>query len=541
MQMLTQKKKVAKYAMWLCMLFFMLIVGKLLFDMTFYETIENKRSELYDTANHVNLQLSNKLSALKLLMMRTDLQNQSTEALRRELQGVFKLGFFDASVYDQNGNFIAKASPAAGSVEYLDDIEGFQEAMDGVEMISDKVVNPYMDDAYIVFSVPIVDPQKNTKGVLIAQMYLTEINRTVNEFYSSYDQYHFILDAKGQYIQHPHLSDMRIYSANMQLMENKYVSQRPSNFLVNSFLGDVSQMYLYTNLEHSSWRLVKVIPTELIYKEIFLTLVPYLSLITLGSTIVILSAWLVYRERKHQKVYEKMRLDHMTSASQIAAGIAHEIKNPLTSIKGFIHLMIKKDKQNFKEDYLSIMLTEVERIELLTNQFCMLARPLETVNYTNFDLMQVTLDIVTLVKRHAEEKGVNLDFVLPKQEGNNKSLFFIHGNVNQIKQILINILRNAIEATGAGGHVNISLLREKKMINIRISDDGEGMSSDAIKKLGTPFYTTKESGTGLGLLVCFEIIRQHTGVVDIESTLGSGTTFEIRIPERRVEIESSAL
>lgn len=541
MQVSTQKRKVAKNAMRLCILFFMMIVGKLLFDMTFYETIENKRSELYDTANHVNLQLSNKLSALKLLMMRTDLQGESTEALRRELQGVFKLGFFDASVYDQNGNFIAKASPVAGSVEYLDDIEGFQEAMDGMDKISDKVVNPYMDDAYIIFSVPIIDSQKNTKGVLVAQMYLSEINRTVNEFYSSYDQYHFILDAKGQYIQHPRLSDMHAYQSDMQLMENKYVSQRPSNFLMDSFFGDVLNMYLYTNLEHSSWRLVKVIPTELIYKEILLALVPYLLLISLGSIIVILSAWLVYRERKHQKIYEKMRLEHLTSASQIAAGIAHEIKNPLTSIKGFIHLMIKKDKQNFKEDYLSIMLTEVERIELLTNQFCMLARPLETANYTNFDLIQVASDIVTLVKRHAEEKGVNLDFMLPAQEEINKYLFLVHGNVNQIKQILINILRNAIEATMAGGHVNISLIREMNLVNIRIADDGEGISPDAIKKLGTPFYTTKESGTGLGLLVCFEIIRQHNGLVNIESTLGSGTTFEIKIPACSIENENRNL
>jgi PAS domain S-box-containing protein len=214
------------------------------------------------------------------------------------------------------------------------------------------------------------------------------------------------------------------------------------------------------------------------------------------------------------------RTERLNTVGEFAAGIAHEIRNPLTSLKGFLQLM---KNEEMKEEYKDIMESELDRIESILNEFLILSKP-HLTQYNKKDVHVLLKQILPLFETQATYNNIQLVTEFDLEE------LLINCNENQLKQVFINFIKNAMEAMSNGGVIKIECKKEHNELCIRFIDEGSGISEENLKRLGEPFFTTKESGTGLGLMISFKIIEEHGGTIQVESQLGIGSTFKIKLP-----------
>ncbi|MBM7704269.1 PAS domain-containing sensor histidine kinase [Metabacillus iocasae] len=214
--------------------------------------------------------------------------------------------------------------------------------------------------------------------------------------------------------------------------------------------------------------------------------------------------------------------EKLAVVGELAAGVAHEIRNPLTSIKGFIHLL--KEESDERKHYFDIMESELERINLIVDEFLVLGKP-QVMNFRQKDVSTLLKDVMTLLDTQAILNNVSLVSTFEPD------LPLIRCDENQLKQVFINILKNAIEAMGTGGDIHIHAKKTENGVVIQFVDQGTGISPERLTRLGEPFYSTKEKGTGLGLMVSFKIIESHHGEINIKSELNKGTTVELFFPK----------
>lgn len=247
------------------------------------------------------------------------------------------------------------------------------------------------------------------------------------------------------------------------------------------------------------------------------------SLTYLGIFIFIFSIFIVLMRRMFIMLTQIRDTEKLTLVGQLAAGVAHEIRNPITVISGFLQLM-KKDPHN--RSYLEIMMSEVNRINLIISEFLLLAKP-SVIKFEQHNIKEIVEEILPLFQNMAEDKLIDLTVECPEV------LPMIQCERNQLKQVFINVIKNSIEAMKTGGEIKIIVkLYDKKRLLIRFVDQGVGIPADKIAKLGQPFYTTKENGTGLGLMVSHKIIDCHGGRILINSKLKEGTTVDVLLPIR---------
>ncbi|NOV02858.1 PAS domain S-box protein [Paenibacillus planticolens] len=214
--------------------------------------------------------------------------------------------------------------------------------------------------------------------------------------------------------------------------------------------------------------------------------------------------------------------EKLSVAGQLAAGIAHEIRNPITAIKGFIQLI--KSGVSDKKLYYEIMSSEIERIEMILNELLILAKP-QMVHSDREDIRNILAQVTTLLESQAILNNVE---IITECE---PDLSPILCDQNQLKQVCINYIKNAIEAMPLGGVLNIQvkMLNDNRLL-LRFIDHGCGIPEDIVTKLGQPFYTTKEKGTGLGFMVSKKIIENHNGTVSVFSKENEGTAVEVCLP-----------
>jgi PAS domain S-box-containing protein len=210
--------------------------------------------------------------------------------------------------------------------------------------------------------------------------------------------------------------------------------------------------------------------------------------------------------------------EKLTVVGQLAAGVAHEIRNPLTTIKGLLQL----SKDHFNRDHYKLLMSEIDRMNFIVSEFLVLGKP-HNVYFDETDCLSILNDILQIFETQALMNGISITKKLMSHSS-------IYGDSNQIKQVFINILKNAMEAMPYGGNIHIELDMEGTEQIIRIKDTGKGMPDDVLNKIGQPFYTTKEYGNGLGIMVTKKIIESHKGKIKFTSLIGSGTIVEIRLP-----------
>ncbi|MGZ9586438.1 PAS domain S-box protein [Paenibacillus marinisediminis] len=226
-------------------------------------------------------------------------------------------------------------------------------------------------------------------------------------------------------------------------------------------------------------------------------------------------------EKKHNEEL-LLRAEKLTVIGELAASIAHEIRNPLTSLKGFIQYLRPSFPPN--SGIGDIMLTELERINFIVSELLVLARP-QNLDVKPVPLHKIIEHIIKFLESEANFKNIMIhtSFV--------DSPVTIICEENQLKQVFINIMKNSLDAISANGEIRIQtkLLSDNQVL-IRISDNGCGIPHELLPRLGEPFYTTKEKGTGLGLLVSNKVIKDHHGKIHITSELSKGTVVEITLP-----------
>ncbi|MFF2754042.1 ATP-binding protein [Psychrobacillus sp. NPDC058041] len=230
----------------------------------------------------------------------------------------------------------------------------------------------------------------------------------------------------------------------------------------------------------------------------------------------------LFKNINEKKKYEKelRRLSNLDLIGQMAAGISHEIRNPMTTVKGFLQLLRKEVKFEKHTNYFNLMIEELDRANSIITEFLSMGNT-RTSDLQMLDLNLIIHDIKPIIEIDTFNQNKLIQF-------NTKDIPELLLNRNEIRQLIINLYRNGLEAMGIGKRLTISTYKEaENYVVLAVKDQGEGISPEVLEKLGTPFYTTKDNGTGLGLGICYAIAARHNAKIDIQ-TSPEGTTFLVK-------------
>lgn len=243
----------------------------------------------------------------------------------------------------------------------------------------------------------------------------------------------------------------------------------------------------------------------------------YEEMDTLNTTFSEMAVALDEREK------EIIRTSQLKYVGQLAAGLAHEIRNPITTIRGFFQLFKEnKNESAFAEQHLTIMIEEIDRVNNIINDLLYLAKPYQ-LHIHPYNLNEVVNEIILFYSKEFEKKKID---IIP----NCCDIPNVLIDKGRFRQVLINVFKNAMEAMNEGGTLIISAESLENNVVLTIEDTGDGISQEELDKIGTPFYTTKVGGTGLGMAITFQIITELKGSITIDSKKNIGTKIIIKLP-----------
>ncbi|MER2059610.1 MAG: HAMP domain-containing sensor histidine kinase, partial [Niallia sp.] len=246
----------------------------------------------------------------------------------------------------------------------------------------------------------------------------------------------------------------------------------------------------------------------------------------LATQLLLLFLFLLFQKRmKNQELYydQVKQAEKLRTTGQLAAAVAHEIRNPITVVKGFIQLH-ENDKalpEHIKKHY-KLMLDELQVAETVISDFLSLAKPSET----KMEVVSVNTALHTvmdLLNTYAMVDTIHIELEMEND-------YEIQCNIMEFKQLFVNLLKNAIEASHHGDTIRVKVTGEEDRVVVMIIDSGSGMSQEQQERIGTPFYSLKAKGTGLGLMICYNIVEKYEGTINIWSEEGKGTEVTVTFP-----------
>ncbi|HFZ1323472.1 TPA: two-component system sensor histidine kinase ZraS [Klebsiella aerogenes] len=236
--------------------------------------------------------------------------------------------------------------------------------------------------------------------------------------------------------------------------------------------------------------------------------------------------WFRRYRRSRQQLQEAMaRKEKLMALGHLAAGVAHEIRNPLSSIKGLAKYFAERTPPGGEAQELAlVMAKEADRLNRVVSELLELVRPAH-LNYQPVDINALIHHSLQLVSQDAQSRGIELQFT-PRPE-----LTSIKADPDRLNQVLLNLYLNAMQAIGRDGVIHVSASEaDRQRVKIVVKDSGKGMSDEELQAIFTPYFTTKADGTGLGLAVVQNIIEQHGGTIRAESQPGAGAIFTLWLP-----------
>lgn len=242
----------------------------------------------------------------------------------------------------------------------------------------------------------------------------------------------------------------------------------------------------------------------------------YLAVILLNFLIIGFCATLIQIKRLEQKF---VRLEQLNLIGKMAAGLGHEIRNPITAVRGFLQMLGSKPRYNRDKEYFKLMIEELDRANSTITEYLSLSKD-KPVEKASANLNEIIKKLFPLIK--ADSKAQKKDAEINIQEIPDLML-----DEKQIRQLILNLVRNGLEAMSPGGKVTIRTFPDNSDVIMAIQDEGKGIDPRLLDKLGTPFFTTKDNGTGLGLAICYSIAARHNADIKLKTT-PAGTTFFIR-------------
>jgi signal transduction histidine kinase len=228
-------------------------------------------------------------------------------------------------------------------------------------------------------------------------------------------------------------------------------------------------------------------------------------------------------------------LDGATARAQglecIGSKVAHELKNPLSAVKGLVQLLARGAVDERSRERLEVVAGEVARMETILRDYLTFARPLSDLRKEPVEIGAVADDVLAVLEARAEAAGV----AMTRTGGP----AVVDGDPRRLKEALLNLIANALEATGRQGSVEVAVTGGAGGATVRVRDTGKGIKPEDLARLGTPFFTTREGGTGLGVVLARAVIRQHGGDLGFESEVGRGTVATVRLPTQEAFHEAS--
>jgi signal transduction histidine kinase len=232
---------------------------------------------------------------------------------------------------------------------------------------------------------------------------------------------------------------------------------------------------------------------------------------------------LLYKEQK-ERFRRMLRADRLATIGELAAGAAHEIRNPLTSIRSSLQYLESRCREANETKLLGVALSETDRIDEILSALLSFSRPSE-IRKEPTDLVALLEESEALVAIQARAKGIEVRTSFPPEP------VVVDADASQLKQVFLNVYLNALQAMEKGGRLTVEAVPlEKGRSLVRIVDTGPGISEEALEKVFDPFFTTKKGGTGLGLSICYTIVKAHGGEIEVRSRLGAGTTVLVSLP-----------
>lgn len=270
------------------------------------------------------------------------------------------------------------------------------------------------------------------------------------------------------------------------------------------------------------WNIKVEIPKRDIFDIVKKAIPLIVPLIFVCHILFLIIKYLMLKQHAKQEKKEN-ELQKIELVGTLAASTAHEIRNPLTGIKGLVQLLSEKYTDSQDQFYFSVINDEISRINEIVSEFLILGKP-TAQKMEIIDLRKIVKDIEPIIISEANLNKVLYESFIPD------SPIFVECTIDQLKQILLNVTKNAFEAMTNGGKLVIKLKKLPNKCQITITDTGSGIPDENIEKIFQPFYTSKDLGTGLGLVVCKRIVESFKGEIYITSKVGKGTQVDIFFP-----------
>ncbi|MCP3764052.1 sensor histidine kinase [Domibacillus sp. A3M-37] len=376
----------------------------------------------------------------------------------------------------------------------------------------------------IVSNVVTIERNGKRIGVMGLDVSLDGLTSLIQDVKIGGSGYVILTQSDGTIIAHPKKPELNLESiSELNIPELGAIGQ--DGTFEAKVDGEESVLHVITS-ENNNWKYISIIEKKDLAASA--NQIGH-NLLIIGSLVVIIaiviSVFIIIRfTNNFRKLAKEMRkLEKLKTVSEIAASISHEVRNPLTVIKGFLQLL--KERNLTEEDkmmYLAISLDELERAEHIITDYLTFAKPsLENVKV--LDLAKELDYVLTVVSPYANMNNVHIEVSWEEN-------LYISGEAAKLHQCLINVIKNGIEAMPEGGQLSVSLKKTGSKAWLSVTDSGTGMSEEQLERLGTPFYTTKDKGTGLGTMVVYSIVKAMGGEIKVKSEENKGTSFTIALP-----------
>lgn len=324
-----------------------------------------------------------------------------------------------------------------------------------------------------------------------------------------------IIDREGR-ITHFNELSKKLLAIRVEYLESKELLGTFFPMVFKPGEGDVSLKMLYQALKGTKASMVRSIEGGKSFHKTSITLRNSTNSQITGAAII------VYDVTELDMLRDEVgRMERLSLIGQMAASITHEIRNPMAVIRGFVQLLQERSPSN-QQEYFNIIIEELDRANMIISDFLSLAQNRE-LTMEESSLHDIIYKLLPLLNADANLRGqtIETDFCddLPLLMLNNR----------EIKQLLLNLIRNGMEAMEEKGVLKIKTSMKDDIIELRITDQGVGIAPDKMKNLFEPFFSTKVRGTGLGLPLCLSIVERHNGRIDVESQEGVGTVFIVTL------------
>ncbi|WP_102346353.1 ATP-binding protein [Bacillus sp. Marseille-P3661] len=216
--------------------------------------------------------------------------------------------------------------------------------------------------------------------------------------------------------------------------------------------------------------------------------------------------------------------ERLNVVSQLAASVAHEVRNPMTAVKGFLQLIKQDNNLNESQNkYIDISLDELLRTETIINDYLLLAKPTTTEGNEDLNVTLEVKSMIDIITSYTNTHNIVVNTSI-------QDSLFSEGKKSEFKQAILNIMKNSVEAINLNGTLTVKAYKQNNNIYIEIQDNGIGMTPSQVKQLGAPYYSTKDKGTGVGLTIAYRVISDMKGKIIVKSEIGVGTIFKIELP-----------